>query len=191
MPVNSTWLAYCPKDTECQAGERCKFTDVLLDSSNNPRYKDGEFVVGTSLGKSMARLGEPVVRGRVEGHLVTWHPECWLQAGIAVILSRPFNGRGPGRRPLDLSTSDKTKRKLILNRHAAYNQKINRVQARLVELSEDDLDCDLLMLEVQSHSRNQDKIWWEIQDYGKAPDTWRIPEGGENYIRAGLRKESE
>lgn len=164
MPRNSTWLAYCPKDTECQASGQCV---------------------------EIVKLGKACVRGRVEGHLVTWHPDCWLDVGIKVILSKPFNGRGPGRRPLDITDEQKVQRKLILNRYAAYKQKISKTQAKLINLAEDDPDFDLFMLEVQSYELNQDKIWWEIQNCGRAPDTWRIPEDGDNYLRRELQEKSE
>ena len=171
MPRNATWLAYCPKDTECQTGDRC--FDLEWNEEN------------------IVRLGTPCVRGRVEGHLVTWHPNCWLDIGVKVILSKPFNGRGPGRRPLDISDDDKVKRKLILNRYAAYKQKINKVQAIIINLVESDPDFDLLMLEVQTHELNQNKIWWEIQDFGGAPDTWRIPDDGNEYLRNKLQEKSQ
>ena len=158
MPKNATWLAYCPKNADCQAGEKCSEESIEIG------------------------IGIPAVRGRVEGHLVTWHPSCWLDAGIQVILSKPFNGRGPGRRPLEISQEAKVGRKLILNRYAAHKQKILKAQARLIGFDETEPEFDMLMLQVQAQELHQEKVWWEIQDYGGAPDTWRIPDGGQRFL---------
>ena len=159
MPLNQTWLARLPKTTECQAGDECQADELEIP-------------------KSLV-----VVRARIERHRVAWHPECWLVIFIPMMEAKPFNVNGPGRQPLDLDNKDRRERKLIQNKDASYTQRVKAYQMRMRYDADKGMPTTVLRKRVEILMTNQDLLWWEIQHYGGAPDGWRIPEGGEDYLK--------
>ena len=164
MPLNQTWLARLPKksgeeETDCQAKEGCL-------------EKDSPITPGTI-----------VVRGRVERHKISWHPECWLGVFIPLLEAAPYNPKGPGRKPLDLTDDQRRERKLIQNKYGSFNQRISRYQQKMREEAEENRPTTYWEILVQRILVSQDLLWWEIQDVGGAPDSWKVPEGGGEFLR--------
>jgi hypothetical protein len=153
MPSNSTWVTLARKDAPC-AALACE-----------------EHIVH----------GTKVVRGRIQRLLVSWHPECWLNDALSRLTS---NGhRGPGRPALDLSPEDKTRRRKILARHSAYGQRLMGYRYRLDAMEAESQPLDQrLQIRVLRLELMQDRLWWDLQDLGGAPDGWRIPEGGREHL---------
>ena len=164
MPLNQLWMARQPKASG---------VDLIDCTANNKCLHEDDPIVP----------GRVVVRARIGRHRVSWHPECWYKVYIPILEAMPYNATGPGRLPLDITEDQRRERKLCQNRHASFTQRIVKYQRRAQELLDSSLPITVMSTRIDILMKRQDLIWWEIQDHGGAPDGWRIPEKGEQFLQ--------
>lgn len=171
MPLNQLWMARQPKASgvdlvDCTADDECLHTDDPITP------------------------GRVVVRARIGRHRVSWHPECWYKVYIPILEATPYNATGPGRIAMDLTNDQRRERKLIQNRRASFTQRAVKYTRRAQDDAEAGLPTTLLSIRIEQLVAKQDLLWWQIQDYGGAPDGWRIPENGEQFLQEKAEKEA-
>jgi hypothetical protein len=124
--------------------------------------------------------GEIIIRIKGEsGPIVDFHPECWVSTVVAEMRKVPYEAVKKGRQSLGLSKEDQDARMKLMARHSSLGARIREFNDRLV----DGEDNPELPLRIERLKLLQDKLWWDIQEFGGAPSNWKTPPGGEQYLR--------
>lgn len=120
---------------------------------------------------------EDCVQARVKGNVVvTWHPQCWVVDAFAALRRNPKADVKPGRRALDLSPEEKMERERLQRAYAALKQRAGHHEETLLYIDSNSARAKALHIRIQLLELKQDAVWYEIQQYGGAPSTWRVPE---------------
>ncbi len=150
----SSWTAYSKRKSHCQA-------DILEDwkcLDDDPGIVEGE----------------PIGRVRYGTTTVDFHPICWLEVSIGILLLTPYAPKGKGRRKLPISDEERVERRKIQSRYSAFQTRITNYSIRIMN---EDLNQDDLRFSIEIMKLKQDKLWYQIQKLGGAPDKWRVPDG--------------
>lgn len=155
----STWTAYSKRKSVCQGKE-------LQSENMHGCYYDGADITE----------GEIIVRVRETTVTVDFHPKCWYKTAIAIMELTPYAPKGKGRRKLPISDSQRVERMKLSSRYSAFQSRINAYSRRIMD---EDSNKDDLSVSIQIMKLKQDKLWYEIQNVGGAPERWRVPDGEE------------
>ena len=153
----SSWTAYSKRKSHCQA-------DILegwICQMDDPEIIEGQ----------------PIGRVRMGTITVDYHPACWLETSIGILLQTPYAPKGKGRRKLDISDEQRKERRKVQSRYSAFQSRIYNYSVRIMneDLNSADLSLAILMLEIK-----QDKLWYEMKGLGGPPTRWRIPNGNKD-----------
>ena len=155
----STWTAYSKRKSVCQV--------MSLDSYSCIRKDKNDGIITE---------GEIIVRVRETTTTVDFHTACWLFVAIAIMELTPYAPKGKGRRKLPISDLQRKDRMKLSSRYSAFQSRINAYSIRIMN---DDSNKDYLTVSIQIMALKQDKLWYEIQNVGGAPERWRVPDGEE------------
>jgi hypothetical protein len=122
-------------------------------------------------------LREPVVKGKIWIklgetkkwiHMMYWHAKdkdgrcCWIEEGLVAVGKLRYNQGHTGRKPDNISPSDKIERQKILRRHAAFIQRMRQAM--------DDGNVERVLRLYHA----MQKLNEEIEKYGGIPESWII-----------------
>jgi len=123
------------------------------------RYCEKEITVATPMVIGQTKRGNRTYR-------MYFHPQCWLDNGMAYLNKNPYTPGIRGRRKLSLGPDDTRKRYLLIRRYNTFKyrkDKLNRFPDDLLES---------IRLEGE-----MDKIAEVIKDIGGIPAKWALEKG--------------
>jgi len=94
-----------------------------------------------------------------------FHPQCWVDNGMAYLNNNPYTPGIRGRKKLPMSSEDARKRYLLIRRYNRFKQRKNGLK----KFPDDILESIRLESEM-------DKIAEEMRDIGGTPAKWIIKE---------------
>jgi len=111
------------------------------------------------------KLATPMVIGQTKNgnrtYRMYFHPQCWIDNGLAYLSKNPYTPGVRGRKQLSLTPEDARKRYLLIRR---YNTFKNR-KSKLKKFPDD-------MLRIIRLETGMDKIIEEIKNAGGVPTKW-------------------